>query len=153
MSGRGAVPIRNMMEDAATAEISRAQLWQWLRRGRAGERRMAGRSDASRDRPHPRPAGPERAPSRPLRRGRAHPARGGDGRDLARFYHPAGLCRAERAGLRGPDGHHPHACSLWRAACPGCPALPPAAPADSRTDHAERKHHEQKDLFGNTSNG
>ena len=33
LSGRGAVPIYNMMEDAATAEISRAQLWQWLRHG------------------------------------------------------------------------------------------------------------------------
>ena len=29
LGGRGAVPIRNLMEDAATAEISRAQLWQW----------------------------------------------------------------------------------------------------------------------------
>ncbi|HLS60021.1 MAG TPA: malate synthase A [Virgibacillus sp.] len=29
--GRGAVPINNLMEDAATAEISRAQLWQWVR--------------------------------------------------------------------------------------------------------------------------
>ena len=28
LRGRGAVPIYNMMEDAATAEISRAQLWQ-----------------------------------------------------------------------------------------------------------------------------
>ncbi len=33
LSGRGAVPINNMMEDAATAEISRAQLWQWLHHG------------------------------------------------------------------------------------------------------------------------
>ncbi|WP_294925994.1 malate synthase A [uncultured Paracoccus sp.] len=33
LSGRGAVPINNMMEDAATAEISRAQLWQWIRHG------------------------------------------------------------------------------------------------------------------------
>ncbi|MBM6617170.1 malate synthase A [Bacillus suaedaesalsae] len=31
LSGSGAVPIHNLMEDAATAEISRAQLWQWLR--------------------------------------------------------------------------------------------------------------------------
>ena len=31
LNGNGAVPIFNMMEDAATAEISRAQLWQWLR--------------------------------------------------------------------------------------------------------------------------
>ncbi|HEY1863012.1 MAG TPA: malate synthase A [Roseiarcus sp.] len=30
LGGRGAVPIYNLMEDAATAEISRAQVWQWL---------------------------------------------------------------------------------------------------------------------------
>ena len=30
ISGRGAVPLYNLMEDAATAEICRAQLWQWL---------------------------------------------------------------------------------------------------------------------------
>jgi len=30
LGGRGAVPLYNLMEDAATAEISRAQLWQWL---------------------------------------------------------------------------------------------------------------------------
>ncbi len=29
LRGQGAVPLHNMMEDAATAEISRAQLWQW----------------------------------------------------------------------------------------------------------------------------
>lgn len=33
LQGRGAVPIHNMMEDAATAEISRAQLWQWIHHG------------------------------------------------------------------------------------------------------------------------
>lgn len=32
-SGNGCVPIHNLMEDAATAEISRAQLWQWVRTG------------------------------------------------------------------------------------------------------------------------
>jgi malate synthase len=31
LSGNGAVPIHNLMEDAATAEISRAQIWQWIR--------------------------------------------------------------------------------------------------------------------------
>jgi malate synthase len=31
LSGRGAAPIHHLMEDAATAEISRAQLWQWIR--------------------------------------------------------------------------------------------------------------------------
>ena len=29
--GQGAVPIFNLMEDAATAEISRSQVWQWIR--------------------------------------------------------------------------------------------------------------------------
>ncbi|WP_424952852.1 malate synthase A [Deinococcus sp.] len=33
LQGRGAVPIHHLMEDAATAEISRAQLWQWLHHG------------------------------------------------------------------------------------------------------------------------
>lgn len=32
LGGQGAVPINNLMEDAATAEISRAQVWQWIRR-------------------------------------------------------------------------------------------------------------------------
>ncbi len=31
LQGRGAVPLYNLMEDAATAEISRSQIWQWLR--------------------------------------------------------------------------------------------------------------------------
>jgi len=30
LAGNGCVPIHNLMEDAATAEISRAQLWQWI---------------------------------------------------------------------------------------------------------------------------
>ena len=30
LSGNGCVPINNLMEDAATAEISRAQIWQWV---------------------------------------------------------------------------------------------------------------------------
>jgi malate synthase len=31
LGGNGCVPLYNLMEDAATAEISRAQCWQWLR--------------------------------------------------------------------------------------------------------------------------
>ena len=31
LAGTGCVPIYNLMEDAATAEISRAQVWQWIR--------------------------------------------------------------------------------------------------------------------------
>jgi len=34
LSGVGAAAIHNMMEDAATAEISRAQLWQWVKHGK-----------------------------------------------------------------------------------------------------------------------
>jgi len=32
LGGQGAVPIFNLMEDAATAEISRSQVWQWIHR-------------------------------------------------------------------------------------------------------------------------
>ena len=33
LRGSGAVPLYDLMEDAATAEISRAQTWQWMRHG------------------------------------------------------------------------------------------------------------------------
>lgn len=33
LRGVGCVPIHNLMEDAATAEISRSQIWQWVRHG------------------------------------------------------------------------------------------------------------------------
>jgi malate synthase len=31
LAGNGCVPVNNLMEDAATAEISRSQIWQWMR--------------------------------------------------------------------------------------------------------------------------
>ncbi len=37
LQGSGAVAINNLMEDAATAEISRSQIWQWLRHHRITE--------------------------------------------------------------------------------------------------------------------
>ncbi len=37
LQGAGAVAIFNLMEDAATAEISRSQIWQWLHHGRFSE--------------------------------------------------------------------------------------------------------------------
>ncbi|MDX6770102.1 MAG: malate synthase A [Elusimicrobiota bacterium] len=40
LSGIGCVPIRNLMEDAATAEISRAQVWQWVRHGAVAPERF-----------------------------------------------------------------------------------------------------------------
>jgi malate synthase len=33
LGGRGCVPINGLMEDAATSEICRAQIWQWIRHG------------------------------------------------------------------------------------------------------------------------
>ena len=37
LRGSGCVPLYNLMEDAATAEISRTQIWQWLKHGVATE--------------------------------------------------------------------------------------------------------------------
>ncbi|MGR5541624.1 malate synthase A, partial [Vibrio campbellii] len=34
ISGNGCVPIYGLMEDAATAEISRASIWQWIKHGK-----------------------------------------------------------------------------------------------------------------------
>ncbi len=43
LSGRGAAGINNLMEDAATAEISRSQVWHWIRHGARARRRPGGR--------------------------------------------------------------------------------------------------------------
>ncbi len=40
LGGRGAAGINNLMEDAATAEISRAQIWQWIRHGKVSRERV-----------------------------------------------------------------------------------------------------------------
>ena len=37
LRGLGAVAIDNLMEDAATAEISRSQVWQWIHQDRTTE--------------------------------------------------------------------------------------------------------------------
>jgi malate synthase len=41
LRGVGAAAIYNLMEDAATAEISRAQIWQWIRHGKTERRHVA----------------------------------------------------------------------------------------------------------------
>jgi malate synthase len=41
LRGVGAAAIYNLMEDAATAEISRAQIWQWVRQGRVERAHVA----------------------------------------------------------------------------------------------------------------
>ena len=64
LQGVGAAAIDNLMEDAATAEISRAQVWSWVQAGRFDEGRVRGRSHASR-----RPTRPRRcSPTSPCRR-------------------------------------------------------------------------------------
>lgn len=35
LSGKGCVPIYGLMEDAATAEISRTSIWQWIKHGKS----------------------------------------------------------------------------------------------------------------------
>jgi malate synthase len=40
LNGVGAAAINNLMEDAATAEISRSQIWQWLRHARVSRERV-----------------------------------------------------------------------------------------------------------------
>jgi malate synthase len=40
LNGVGAAAINNLMEDAATAEISRSQIWQWVHHGRVSRERV-----------------------------------------------------------------------------------------------------------------
>jgi malate synthase len=40
LGGRGAAGINNLMEDAATAEISRSQIWQWIKHGKVTRERV-----------------------------------------------------------------------------------------------------------------
>ena len=82
LQGSGAVAINNLMEDAATAEISRSQIWQWLHHGRFTRR---GR------RPHHR-----RGDGRPRRRLRRGP------RDLREHRDPARLRRVPHAACLRP---------------------------------------------------
>ena len=50
LRGVGAVAINNLMEDAATAEISRSQIWQWVRHGKIDERDVRAVEDAELER-------------------------------------------------------------------------------------------------------
>jgi malate synthase len=46
LRGVGAAALYNLMEDAATAEISRAQIWQWIKHGKAGREHVRGLENA-----------------------------------------------------------------------------------------------------------
>jgi len=50
LRGSGAVAIFNLMEDAATAEIARSQVWQWIRHGRFERERVRAVIDEELDR-------------------------------------------------------------------------------------------------------
>ena len=78
LGGNGCVPIYNLMEDAATAEISRVQVWQWRHSRRQIERRPSGhartdpRDDRLAARTHQATRRSRPLRSRPFRRSRAH---------------------------------------------------------------------------------
>ncbi len=79
LRGSGAVAINNMMEDTATAEIARAQLWQWIRHGVRTEEGHAVTLDRVQE---PAPRRDRAAPVRRYRRdptGRRGRAAGGVG--------------------------------------------------------------------------
>jgi malate synthase len=52
LGGRGAAGINNLMEDAATAEISRSQIWQWIRHGKFSRDRVRQVLDEEMERIH-----------------------------------------------------------------------------------------------------
>jgi malate synthase len=52
LGGRGAAGINNLMEDAATAEISRSQIWQWIRHGKFDRGHVRAVLDEEMDRIH-----------------------------------------------------------------------------------------------------
>jgi malate synthase len=52
LGGRGAAGINNLMEDAATAEISRSQIWQWIRHGKVTRERVVQVLDEEMERIH-----------------------------------------------------------------------------------------------------
>ncbi len=86
LQGSGAVAIFNLMEDAATSEISRSQVWQWLRHGkveRAAVERAIEEEVAK--------------PRRRLRRGEGALRAGGARRRVRRVPDAARL-RADRLG-------------------------------------------------------
>ena len=100
LRGNGAAAIDNLMEDAATAEISRSQLWQWRRHaipledGRARRRRPLSRDPGRGART------PWRPRSGPPRRGRGPPRPARPGRRLRRVPDPRRLRAARRDGGR-----------------------------------------------------
>ena len=110
LRGGGAVAIFNLMEDAATAEISRSQVWQWVHNGVSTAEgtaitpewvRQVEDEELEKIR---QSVGDERFAGRPVRRGARAVRAGRPGRRLRGVPDPAGL-RADRlmtAGVQAP---------------------------------------------------
>ena len=102
LGGRGAAGIDNLMEDAATAEISRSQIWQWIRHGKVTRERVREVLDEEMAKIHADVGDEVWEKGRPeeTRRGvRARGARGG----VPRVPHAAGVRvpgLGERRGLQ-----------------------------------------------------
>jgi malate synthase len=56
LAGTGAAALDNLMEDAATAEISRSQIWQWVKVGKFSRERVLAELEPWRAE-HPQAAG------------------------------------------------------------------------------------------------
>ena len=90
LGGRGAAGINNLMEDAATAEISRSQIWQWIRHGRFTRDHVREVLDEEMARIRAEVGDEVWEKGRP--RGDARGVRaGGAGRGVPRVPHPAGV--------------------------------------------------------------
>ena len=92
LQGTGAAAINNLMEDAATAEISRAQLWQWIHNGATHRGRRADHQRALRPDPRRGAGQARRRRERPLPRRGRDPRRAGAGRGVRAVPHDPRLC-------------------------------------------------------------
>ena len=109
LSGTGAAAIDDLMEDAATAEISRAQVWQWVHHqvtlaGRHAGHRRAGPRPARRGGRRSLADGGHDADLRP---GPRHLRAGGPGRRLPDVPDPARLRAAALTRPPGPTSRTP----------------------------------------------
>ncbi len=133
LRGRGCVPLYNLMEDAATAEISRAQVWQWIHHD--GASLDDGRGDRRPLPRHPRRGAREASASfgdacahqeRPLRRGSPALRAALDRRRLRRVPDPARL-RVPGFGARRSRHHYiPTGGTAYRPPVRASRAGPPA---------------------------
>ena len=106
LRGSGCVPLYNLMEDAATAEICRAQLWQWLHHGAHTSDGMAVTAErfdrllaAELDRIHGE-VGSARLRAPRVRNRRALPCRRGPATDVPRASRAPRCRRAPSSGWR-----------------------------------------------------